>query len=578
MCSPWCIVKDIPIMDANMKNVERGNYYRKKIQKIIFMRVLIPSLLIVLFLCGTIVYYFASHSSRQVKNELIRTATDHRDLIDQFLEEKSSILKFIISSYDFHLLSNQTKLNDIFKKLQSESKAFFDLGIFDEAGNHLAYAGNYELTGKNYSQTEWFNAVKEREFYISDEFLGFRNIPHFIIAIKKYENKKAWYLRATIDTYFFNELVENIRIGRSGEAYLINKKGVLQTKRRSGGKLMEPDEEYKNYIIEDKVTSFSAGESLFSKYLYAAVPLKQKEWIMIVRQSVIDAYAPVAIASFIAVILIIAGSAVILIGGYIISLNIADQLRLSDIEKREIKTQLIIAGKLAEVGEMATGIAHEINNPLQVIKSETAMIEDILSDIENIIKEHNPDNFIMIKDSIDQISLQIKRCSTITHGLLNFTRETKQEIKPVNLQKFIPEVVKMVEQRAYVENIRIIQEIDTDIPLIMSDLNQLQQVFLNFFNNAIYALKGKSFGEIRIKTAKDNSNVIITIADNGCGFTKENMEKAFIPFFTTKPVGQGTGLGLSMVYGIIKGLGGDISLSSELNAGSVFTISLPIEA
>ncbi len=545
-------------------------------QKIIFTRILILSLLIVWFLCGTIVYYFASYSNRQVRQELILTANYHSDLIDRFLEEKSSVLKFIISSYDFNILSNQTKLDDIFKKLQAESKAFFDLGVFDEAGNHLAYSGPYALSGINYSKTEWFKAVKEKGFYISDEFLGFRNIPHFIIAIKKYENGKVWYLRGAIDTYFFNELVENVRIGKSGEAYLINKQGILQTKRRSGGKLMETDEEYENYVIKDKLTSFSTGDNLFSKYLYVAVPLKQKEWIMMVRQAAIDAYASVAIASFIAAVLIIIGSAVIIIAGYIISLNIANSLRMSDIEKREIKNQLIIAGKLAEVGEMATGIAHEINNPLQVIKAETAMIEDILSDVESAITERSPEKVAMFKDSINQIALQIKRCSTITHGLLNFTRKTKTEIEPVSLQKFIPEAVKMVEQRAYVENIKIIQEMDPDIPMIMSDYNHLQQIFLNLFNNAIYALKGKIDGEIRVKTVREDSYIIITVADNGCGFTKEDMEKAFVPFFTTKPPGQGTGLGLSTVYGIIKGFGGDISLSSELNAGSVFTIKLPI--
>lgn len=135
----------------------------------------------------------------------------------------------------------------------------------------------------------------------------------------------------------------------------------------------------------------------------------------------------------------------------------------------------------------------------------------------------------------------------------------------------------MVEQKALIENIRIIQQIDPDIPQIISDPNQLQQVFLNLLNNAIYALKGKSAGEIRINTIEENSNIIITIADNGCGFSPDDMEKAFIPFFTTKPVGEGTGLGLSTAYGIIKGLGGDISLSSELNSGTVFTIRLPLE-
>jgi two-component system NtrC family sensor kinase len=134
----------------------------------------------------------------------------------------------------------------------------------------------------------------------------------------------------------------------------------------------------------------------------------------------------------------------------------------------------------------------------------------------------------------------------------------------------------MVDQRARLENIRILHEIDPDLPPIMSDANQLQQVFLNLLNNAIHALQGRPTGEIRIKSIREGSDLTTTVADNGCGFTREEMEKAFLPFFTTKPVGQGTGLGLSTVYGIVKGLGGDVTLTSELNQGSVFTIRLPM--
>ena len=102
----------------------------------------------------------------------------------------------------------------------------------------------YRLEGKNYSQAEWFKAVCEKSIYISDVFLGYRNTPHFIIAVKKMEDGEPWYLRATIDTQFFNNLVENIRVGKTGEAYLTNKDGVLQTRKRSGASLMSIDPDF----------------------------------------------------------------------------------------------------------------------------------------------------------------------------------------------------------------------------------------------------------------------------------------------------------------------------------------------
>jgi len=434
------------------------------------------------------------------------------------------------------------------------------------------------LAGKKYDTAKWFKAVREKGVYISDEFLGFRNIPHFIIAVRCDSGDKIWYLRATIDTFYFNDLVESIRIRKTGEAYIVNKAGVFQSRRRSGGKLMEIDPDFKDYQIDQKKSvSFVAGGKFKSQYLYATSPMERTDWYMVVRQSTTDAYAPLFFTALVSLFIILGGGAVVMVVAFIMTSGMANKLQLADIEKREMKTQLIIAGKLAEVGEMSTGIAHEINNPLQVMNSELAMIESVTSDIEAMITEDDPEALFLLKDSTDQMKIQIKRCSSITQGLLNFARKTETSKERIKIQELIPEIANMIDQKARVENIRIIQEIDPDIPEIMSDPNRLQQVFLNLFNNAIYALKGKSSGQIRIKVVWKNSEVVISIADNGCGFKPESMEKAFLPFYTTKPVGQGTGLGLSTVYGIIQNMGGEIELTSELNAGSVFTIRLPLE-
>ncbi len=556
-----------------------GNDYQKRTRKIIFIRVLLAPFIILLAVCGTLVYHFSTYSSHQVRSELVRITEDHRRLIDQFFREKASNLQFVISSFDLEEVGSEAGLTTILHNLQIESKAFFDLGVFDEKGNHLAYVGPYNLTGKNYARSEWFRAVQQKGLFISDEFLGVRNIPHFIIAVRQNEGKKAWYLRATIDSFYFNDLVESIRIGKTGEAYLINQKGLLQTRRRSGGKLMEFDAYFKDYRLDhEKLSSFFTGERFSERYLYAAGPLKHTDWFLVVRQQIWDAYAPLTFAILISVIIIISGGSVVVILGYILASGVANSLSVAKMEKQQMKTQLIIAGKLAEVGEMSTGLAHEINNPLQVMKSELTMIEDIISEIDEDIKVRDTESLRLLNDSVDQIGVQIDRCGRITQGLLGFARQTENTRESIELQKFLPEIVRMIEEKARLENIRIVQALDPDLPSIVSDPNQLQQVFLNLLNNAIYALKDRKSGEIRIRIFREEKNVIISIADDGCGFSPEDMEKAFMPFFTTKPVGEGTGLGLSTVYGIIKGLEGDITLTSELNAGTQFTIHLPIEA
>jgi len=555
--------------------VKKDNF--KQIRKMILIRVLMVPFLIVLVVFGTLVYYFASYSSRQVKSELVRTATDHRSLIEQFLAEKVANLQFISSSYSIDELRNKSGLARIFHRLQSGSVAFFDLGIFDQKGNHLAYAGPYDLAGKNYAETEWFKAVQDMGLYISDVFLGYRNIPHFVIAVRRNEGERIWYLRATIDTFAFNDLVENIRIGKTGEAYLVNRKGILQSRRRSGGRLMESDPDFEDYQIAGKITSFSSKDCFGRQYLYAAGELNYTGWIMVVRQAASDAYAPLAFSIIVSLIIIIGGVAVVMVMGYIQATRMVNRLNLADMEKQQMKTQLVIAGKLAEVGEMSTGLAHEINNPLQVMKSELTMINDIIPDIEEIVKGDDPENFRLLIDSVEQIGIQIDRCGKITQGLLKFARKTDSSREQIEMQTFLPEVVRMVEQQAYLENIRIIQEFDPDIPPIISDPNQLQQVFLNLLNNAIHALKGRTPAEIRIKCSQKEGNLTVKVIDNGSGISPEDMEKIYLPFFTTKPVGQGTGLGLSTVYGIVNGLGGDITVESEVNSGTVFTVQFPLD-
>lgn len=419
--------------------------------------------------------------------------------------------------------------------------------------------------------------MRDKGSYISDEFLGFRNIPHFIIAVKRTEADKTWYLRATVDTYFFNDLVENIRIGKTGEAYIVNDKGVFQTKQRSGGRLMEQDPDFGFYAMADASgASFNAGGRFNHQYLYSAIPLKQKNWTLVVRQATTDAFAPLALSALVSFLIILGGGTAVAVTGYIVASNMANRLRISDVEKREMTTQLIIAGKLAEVGEMSTGIAHEINNPLQIMKAELAMIEVLFDDLDPLLDQDTQKIMVQVKDSTDQIGIQIGRCATITQGLLNFARKTDHQLSQVKIQRLLPQIVQMVDHRARIENIRIVQEMDPDIPEIMSDANQLQQVFLNLLNNSIHALEKRPQAEIRIKAIKNEDHLIITFSDNGCGFSRADMEKAFLPFYTTKPVGIGTGLGLSTVYGIIKGLGGEVTLTSELNQGSTFLIRLPL--
>ncbi len=557
--------------------MENENF--KSTRRVILSRVVLVPFVAVMLVFGTLVYYFATNLRSQAQAKLARIADGHRQLVEQFLHERSSDLQFVAASNSFERLRHNGELAEVLEHLNKETGgAFFDLGVFDQYGNHVAYIGPYDLKGKNYAQAEWFIQVQQKNIYISDVFLGYRDSPHSVIAVRREEAGRSWCLRATIDTHFFNDLVESIRIGKTGEAYLVNRHGVLQTKRRSGGGLMDEDENYPYYQInESGVSSFVAHDRVGGRHLYAIGKLELTGWLLVVRQEVGEAYAPLIRAVLIAVGMTVAGGAVVVTMGFLLASSVAHQLTVAAMEKRQMGNQLIVAGKLAEVGEMSAGLAHEINNPLQVMKSEETLVNDLLAEMEADGALRDSENLRMVKDSINQIGRQVDRCKQITLGLLRFARQSDASIQTVDLQSFLREAIAMVERRAQVENVRIVQDLDPDLPKFQSDPSQLQQVFLNLLNNAMYALRGKDSGEVRITATRGEDNTVnISVADNGCGIEPENLEKIFLPFFTTKPVGQGTGLGLSTCYGIVERLGGQISVSSEVNVGTVFTVRLPL--
>ncbi len=559
----------------NTKQITTGDFSR--LRRTILVRVLLLPFVILMLICGTLVYYFAVNLYERVEAELMGTAADHRRLIEQFLSERVEDLQYVTAAHHLDSVSDNRVLAAVFQRLHEKSEAFFDLGVFDHRGNHLAYCGPYDLAGKNYADAPWFVAVQKQPVYISDVFLGYRRAPHFIIAVQGGRAAEPWYLRATIDTCFFNELVENIRIGETGEAYLINRDGVFQTRRRSGGQLMTADPDQATYRNDTRgVISFLAETPGGKYYLYAADYLDITGWRLMVRQRCLDAFQPLIQAIAVAAVLVVAGGAGVVLIAFLLATTLANRLTMAEVEKREMGSQLIMAGKLAEIGEMSAGMAHEINNPLQIMSGEYTMINDVLGDSDGAEHPPNAEALAIVRDSVHQIGLQINRCREITHGLLRFSRKSDLHLRPVDMASLIAESVRMIENQAQLQGVAIHQDVAEDMPAVSTDPDLLQQVLVNLLNNALYAVNDNPDGEIRISSDVSDGFAVLAVTDNGCGIAPEALEKIFVPFFSTKPVGKGTGLGLSTCYGIIERLGGKIAVSSEPGAGAEFTIYLPL--
>jgi len=239
-------------------------------------------------------------------------------------------------------------------------------------------------------------------------------------------------------------------------------------------------------------------------------------------------------------------------------------------QKTVLDAQLIQSQKLAAIGELSSGIAHEINNPLAIIGQEVEWIRHVANEMEAGSELTVTD----MQDSLQEIARQVERCGDITHKLLDFARKKEPLIQAVDLNKLIEDMVRLVEREAKQHNIVIERQYGEDVPRVRTDGPLIRQVVLNLLNNATYAIKKD--GSIRVATrAVGNGAADIVITDTGSGIPEEDLAKIFDPFFTTKPPGRGTGLGLSICHGIITRLGGRIYVESEVGRGTVFTVHLP---
>ena len=562
-----------------MKEEERDREYYSRLYRKFIWITLVCSLVPLLLVGWVINTHYTRFAKSRMTNSFQTQVEYHLKIIELFLKRSSAKLQLLAQTQTKEYLGHMGNLAHVFEIMNQEYGSITDLGVIDEQGRHVAYVGPYDLMDKNYSEALWFKKVMERGLYISDMFMGFRKVPHFIIAITRQEGAEKWILRASIDTEVFRSLVENIRTGKTGEVYLLNEEGFFQTRPRLSGKIMEkapmPLEPYhegtKIRIVEPDEGGDPKGPS--KRQIMATAWLREPRWILVVKQEYSEAFDEVNYANYATLVFLHLSALTILIVSILISRHVIKVIKKRDEEAYQLSKQLMEAGKMASVGELSAGVAHEINNPLAIILTERQILIDLMVQAPNMDESFKE----QLSESLTQIDVQVNRCKRITHNLLRFSRRTKSVIETVDLNDFLGEVIELMEREAKSSGIKFMTSLDPDLKPILSDPSQLQQVFLNLITNAIDAHDGKPYGSIHMTTRSDDKNkrAMVVFADTGSGIAKENLEKIFDPFFTTKPVGRGTGLGLSICYGIIQRLGGSITVKSEVGEGTEFTFILP---
>jgi two-component system NtrC family sensor kinase len=525
-----------------------------------------------LFFLGYMIYdEFSAVLEEKIKDQVRQLARSQRNAIEVFLRERTSILTAIVDTHTFQELQDPDRLTHIFRVInrRSEGLGLVDLGVIDSGGIQKAYVGPYDLSGLDYQPQPWFYDVMSKGRYISDVFLGYRQLPHFIIAVRGHDEGRSWILRATIDSDIFNRLVRTAQTGRRGDAFILNREGVFQTQPRYHGAILgKSDLDPANFTEEATVIKKQVnGEPQY----YAGTWLKDNEWLLVISQEISHETAGLQ-ATLNRVVFIIGLACLAIIAATLITANMSiHRLEAADRELDQLNDQLVQSDKMAALGKMAAGIAHEINNPLAVIGEKAGWMRDLLAEEEF----RSSENFGEYQKSIAKIEEHVERARKITHNMLGFARSMEPRLDDVDVNATIHQTLELLKNHARINNIEIRKDLQSDLPVIASDQAKLQQVLLNLFNNAIDAI-GKD-GLIEVSTETDSKQIEIHIRDSGPGIPRELQRRVFDPFFTTKDPGKGTGLGLSISYQIIQRLGGNIRFISRPGEGTRFSIRLPVK-
>ena len=503
------------------------------------------------------------------KLNLAAIAESQRNTVDLFLQERLINIFSLFHSTAFALKPTQQQMEILLNQLRRSSDAFIDVGFLDGSGMQIGYAGPFPyLQNKDYSDQRWYQQLVEPGVihYVSDIYLGFRNKLHFTIGTKQIIDGHPYILRATLDPDKFFLFLMTINHAKGVESTLIDQEGHFQ--------LVDP-RQHKPYELSDFIpprdSSSGAravrrqGESILVAYAW----LSEVPWALLVSEPMGMAFSQLYQARRIMLISSAMLVVVIVMAIWFATRVLITRARENAEERETLSKQLLHASKLASLGELATGVAHEINNPLAIIVATTGVIKDMLDPQFNL--QWTPEQIVTELKTIDAA---VFRARGITRQLLNYGRKSPPKLVLSDINAIVEEVLSGFKEHALaLADVVVTRELDPDLPWIMVDPDQIQQVFLNLINNAGDAIQGP--GRMTISTRQDESHVRITVTDSGIGMNEEQIQKIFDPFYTTKEVGKGTGLGLSVSISIVESMGGTIAVQSMPGVGSAFSVVLP---
>jgi len=507
--------------------------------------------------------------SEAVGNTSRMVSTTWRN-VSFFLSQRRSALDFIARDNSQQALTSPERLETLLARLKASIGGFVDIGVLDASGRMLAHAGPDAAKGPRRGTNPCFEQAVRNGFFVSDVPTGRPADRQLIVAIRHdLEDGRFFVLRAALDRRILQNLIAQLEIDPGDDAFIINKDGLLQTPSRRYGNPFQkialpiPAPADGTRMID---TATPEGEPILVGY--AHIP-DSAFILMVIRQKsgITDLWLKprmqligFLIVSILLIMVSILGTATYLVN----RIHKADQRRVQALHRVEY------ANKLASIGRLASGVAHEINNPLAIINQKVGLIKDLFT----LRPGYAADEKLM--RLVDDVMESIVRCSSVTRRLLDFSRHMASRIEPVNIEAILRQIMGFMDKEIERRRIRVTMEFAPDIPEFMGDRGNLQQIFLNLINNAFAAMTDG--GQLDILVAyRQGDPIAVTVSDNGHGIPEEDIKRIFEPFFSTRAQNVGTGLGLSITYGLVTEMGGHIAVESRVGQGTRFTVTVPVK-
>ncbi len=522
----------------------------------------------------TFIDYNVTRHSLESENLLrtSRTTSNTRRTVTNFLHERKKALAFLAEHQGVQRLLNKQNLEAILSSMQKSFGGFVDIGVIDENGKQRAYIGPHDLLGRDYSEQEWFQNTLSRGAYTSGVFLGFRDEPHLIVArrIQDFKSGKSFVLRATLDTEEFNTILSSIDLPDTGDAFIVDRDGIIQTPSKWHGDFLSkvdlprPEFSETTRVLQETSkdgTAYTVGYAYVTDTPFIVLVIKNTAELMRPLNTIRMELLWLLAISIAIILFVIVGVATYMVN----KIYMADQTRARTLHQVEH------TNRMASIGRLAAGVAHEINNPLAIINEKAGLINDLF-----VFKEEYANDRRLLAN-IHSIIASVERCGKITKRLLSFARHIDVHEANIRFKDIAEEVIGFLQKEAEYRSITIKMNIPEDLPEFTSDRGKLQQIFLNLVNNAFQAMNDGGNLAISASEEMDNS-LIFAVEDDGCGIPETDKKRIFDPFFSTKKTTGGTGLGLSITYGLVQELGGAMTVDSDVGKGTTFTITMPLKA